>query len=108
MVIWGKARKRLDHRGAQGNQGNINILYLNCDTNCIDGYISQNLSNCIFIKWIHFGAPVVAQQVKNHEDAGSILALLSGLGIQRCHTSQMRLGSDITVAWYRLAAVAPI
>ena len=39
---------------------------------------------------------------RNHEIAGSILALLSGLRIQRCRElwcrSQMRLGSPIAVA----------
>ena len=52
------------------------------------------------------GVPVVAQQVKNltsiHEDVGSVLALLSGLRIQRCRElqqrSQMQLRSGIVVA----------
>jgi len=52
------------------------------------------------------GVPIVAQWLTNptrkHEVAGSILALLSGLRIRRCHELwcrlQMRLGSRIAVA----------
>ena len=54
----------------------------------------------------HFGVPVVAQWLtnptRNHEVAGSVLPLLSGLTIWRCHELwcrlQTRLGSRVAVA----------
>ena len=58
------------------------------------------------LKYRSLGVPVVAQQVTNpssiHEDAGSILALLSGLRIQCCRElwcrSQIQLGSSVALA----------
>ena len=52
------------------------------------------------------GVPTAVQQVTNqtsiHEDAGSILASLSGSGIWHCHElwcrSQMQLGSHMAMA----------
>ena len=51
------------------------------------------------------GVPIVDQQVKNqtsiHENAGLILAFLSGLKIQHCHRlrCRSRIGSDLALLW---------
>ena len=58
------------------------------------------------------GVPIVVQWVKNltsfHEEAGLILALLSGLRIQCCHELWYRLQIllDLVLLW--LATVTPI
>ena len=78
--------------------------------------VNQIYLNKFFFFFFKKRVPVVAHRITNptsiHEDAGLILALLSGLRIQHCcelwHRSRTWLRSWLLWLWCRLAAVVPI